>query len=535
MNHGRSVIRVVDDNSPDVAAGPSPASPTSLRSCAQTLSPETLAKVFGLCLSTSYTRRHSHTHLSSDVTKAPWIFGHICSRWRKIALTSPGLWTNVRIDIGKLAMNADGRAEVLLQKYLDRSDNRLLSVDLTFDDETPEAATAALTILLASSSRWRYLSILLPRNALHFLHSITHSLPQLKRFNLAMLADFEDSENEVTAKEFGSFLLTAPQLQNALFGDGFNDYLPLFVGMPVLPWSQLLKFEIYGNTDPFNSARYVLEACPQLQHIRLSGGSAFEVTGKPVIHTKLLTMTVTCNTFHLTTSDLFDLLNLLTLPSLEVLAFESNWFATDLNFDDTDHPSALESLIIRSSCPRLRLRIDSTPVSREVSFITFLEETPSLQSLEFLPSVPSTMPLEHVISLSDDFVKRMRFVPGGNQRCLVPNLTTLVLEDSHNFNDDDAFASMVESRWRMPVEQGGQANGCTIARLREVSLVLDGEMGAPALSRLKGMRDERLNVRVWKRMDLEDSGKDRRYADPLPGVQIDYPPVVKLVPVLPLN
>lgn len=498
-----------------------------VQSSIQSVPPEVLARIFVFCApatSRSHPREGGRLRCVSDIKQTPWTFGYVCSRWRTISLSATELWTHIYVDISTLVQKGEESAKSLLETYLSRSGSRLLSVHITFDEEMPRTIESALTILLSSSVRWRRLSILLPESALHFFHSITHNFPNLQQFDLQLLDDME--ENEITAEEFGSFLDNAPQLQTVSIGDGFNDYLPLFVQMPILPWSQLLDFEIYENADPFNSARYILEACPQVQHMHLPTGSSYECAGAPVVHRHLRSLSLKCRAGQILPPDLFDLLDLLTLPALEVLTLESNGFGSDLNFDNTEHPSALESLITRSSCLRLRLRVESAFISDVTSFLLFLEMTPSLQSLEFRPSTPYTMASHPDGFIIDDFVDRMRYIPQADQLCLLPNLRTLLLEDAHYFEDDDAFASMVESRWRLP----GQGHSQAVVRIEEVSLVLDREMDAAALKRLKEMREEGLDVRVWTRMSMDAKVRtgDEEYLIYTPGL-----PSLDLVPVLP--
>ncbi|KAJ7291403.1 hypothetical protein C8J57DRAFT_1705014 [Mycena rebaudengoi] len=80
----------------------------SVISVARRIPPEILGEIFLLTLPSQEVAWHK----TSCVNSSPWLVGHICSRWRKIALTLPELWTTVSINI--LSEGTDARPSLLL-------------------------------------------------------------------------------------------------------------------------------------------------------------------------------------------------------------------------------------------------------------------------------------------------------------------------------------------------------------------------------------------------------------------------------------
>jgi hypothetical protein len=61
----------------------------------------------------------------ASITRLPWILGHICSSWRKVALTEPRLWTRIRIEEPVF------RSRTMLDAVLQRSGNKPLNLVLS--------------------------------------------------------------------------------------------------------------------------------------------------------------------------------------------------------------------------------------------------------------------------------------------------------------------------------------------------------------------------------------------------------------------
>ncbi|KAJ7291369.1 hypothetical protein C8J57DRAFT_1044072, partial [Mycena rebaudengoi] len=100
----------------------------SVISVARRIPPEILGEIFFLTLPSQEDRK------TSCVDSSPWLVGRICSRWRKIALALPELWTTVSINHLSYELERnDAYPFVLLcrlKMLLHRSAKRPLHMDL---------------------------------------------------------------------------------------------------------------------------------------------------------------------------------------------------------------------------------------------------------------------------------------------------------------------------------------------------------------------------------------------------------------------
>lgn len=111
-------------------------------------------------------------------------------------------------------------------------------------------------------------------------------------------------------------------------------------------------------------------------------------------------------------------------------------------------------------------------------------------------------------SLSNAFIHQLYISTPGSDLVtpvILPNLTTLALEDRHDFTDDELFVSMLQSR-----RQLNAIHGRAVAQLRVVTLVLEREMGQNARVKVEAMRSrDDFVVRVWSRAWSEEERKWR--------------------------
>ncbi|KAJ7291342.1 hypothetical protein C8J57DRAFT_1491835 [Mycena rebaudengoi] len=125
----------------------------SIFSAARRIPPEILGEIF---LST-LPAQEAMWHKTSAVSSSPWLVGRICSRWRKIALALPELWTTVSIDHLSYELERnDAYPSVLLcrlKTLLHRSANRPLHMELGFPYSWPPSPEL-LEALADSSPQW---------------------------------------------------------------------------------------------------------------------------------------------------------------------------------------------------------------------------------------------------------------------------------------------------------------------------------------------------------------------------------------------
>lgn len=70
--------------------------------------------------------------LPMDRFSAPWILGQVCSRWREVALGSPFLWNNIRLQYGNWSDNIG--LSHLAKNYLFRSGMLPITLEIMGDD-----------------------------------------------------------------------------------------------------------------------------------------------------------------------------------------------------------------------------------------------------------------------------------------------------------------------------------------------------------------------------------------------------------------
>ncbi|KAJ7218715.1 hypothetical protein C8J57DRAFT_273803 [Mycena rebaudengoi] len=213
----------------------------SVISVARRIPPEILGEIFLLTLPSQETMWHT----TSCVDSSPWLVGRICSRWRKIALDLPELWTTVSIH--KLSEGTDAHPSLLLYRLemlLQRSANQPLHLHLGF----PPSYLAALTsvevheVLVDSSLRWETVQ------AASIWFSPDGPMDRIKGRldNLKSLSFFDSPPH-------GELFADAPQLRRLISTEAFaSDF----------PWTQLTYLDSILNT--FSEFTRIL---PQLVNI----------------------------------------------------------------------------------------------------------------------------------------------------------------------------------------------------------------------------------------------------------------------------
>ncbi|KAF9259044.1 hypothetical protein L218DRAFT_1080120 [Marasmius fiardii PR-910] len=350
------------------------ATPRSRISFIFTLPNELFAAVFQLCVHAD-TGGHA---VSKDAVQ--WVLSHTCRRWRQVLLSTPSLWSMVRINGHRFP-----RAPVqIVRTWLDRSQNLPLSCSLLAKGHPSRAADAMdltsnptkdqleeiLGLVLAQFHRWRHVNFILNdgrwdlQRRLAAIHGLT--LPLLQSF-------YVSAPNTIYGTAWTTFSLNAPALSSAFIGILVSN---VDVHVASLPWSQLVELKIYLYAperflDIVNSLK-VLKYC---SIIMPSSSITFDV--------QLMVFPLSLRRLEISGgfNDVVNLLNHLSAPGLSDLHIrhrsESTLLLSLINTGRTLSASAF-AFLTRSHCQLRKLNVPST-------FFDYVDlRTDSLSTLEEL-------------------------------------------------------------------------------------------------------------------------------------------------------
>ncbi|KAJ7234000.1 hypothetical protein C8J57DRAFT_1381455 [Mycena rebaudengoi] len=251
----------------------------ALISPARRLPHDLVQEIFIACLP-------SHRNCVMSASEAPVLLGRICSAWRKIALSTPRLWTRLHVAEPSRPFNFfpptlfdDKLAQRLeiTRQWLARSGECRLSISL---DSNHDVVTPPLTPtpphpnsgrfmneLTPFAHRWQHISFTVSPMALAQLTSLSEEdVPLLETVEI-----FPRPEPAAHSTDWASFaFLRGPSITGfSLHGSNVN---PL--DLP-LRWGQLKFLSLVGHGwsvgDSLTSeaALHVLTKCPQLQSCRI--------------------------------------------------------------------------------------------------------------------------------------------------------------------------------------------------------------------------------------------------------------------------
>ncbi|KAI5892222.1 uncharacterized protein SCHCODRAFT_02578235 [Schizophyllum commune H4-8] len=193
------------------------------------LPPETLVEIFDVCRI-----RHHYDDLDLDaltVRAGPPTVTAVCANWRRLAIASPSLWTDVHLNIYSPAVLPD--AAPLLETFLSRSMNLPLHVCITLRRSIvwEEQEVLPLRLLVEQSMRWASLEACVDIFLCRSLIPIYGRLPILRTVRFKTLTKCDNVE----WAPFRDIFSDCPMLINF---DGESDSPFL------LPWEQLQRLKL---------------------------------------------------------------------------------------------------------------------------------------------------------------------------------------------------------------------------------------------------------------------------------------------------
>ncbi|KAK0185631.1 hypothetical protein F5146DRAFT_1125016 [Armillaria mellea] len=121
---------------------------------------------------------------SLDTTGPLWVLSGVCGYWRNILHTSPVSWARCVIVQSPFSKHAPER----LQKYLERTGERPLSLAAICYSSNRAADAEILSFLVQSSHRWRNVCIVTREDHMHYLESVSH-FPVLQTIDIVVFDD----------------------------------------------------------------------------------------------------------------------------------------------------------------------------------------------------------------------------------------------------------------------------------------------------------------------------------------------------------
>ncbi|KAJ7045142.1 hypothetical protein C8F04DRAFT_525034 [Mycena alexandri] len=200
----------------------------SILSPIRRLPPEILTHIFIL---TTPVEEAGNLPWHRSLEQSPWILGHICRRWRAVALTSPALWSSIVIqNIYSSDDDSEPCSIPMLKAQLTRSGSYPLEVVFEYevDGQNGYVVEKALKALAKCSSRWKSLSI--TAQQLKRLPNIRGRVPLLEKLSVVGMEEEETDDgydSGSSSRAIGHFAI-APRLRvvEMEMGEPFFD-LPL--------------------------------------------------------------------------------------------------------------------------------------------------------------------------------------------------------------------------------------------------------------------------------------------------------------------
>ncbi|KAK7002310.1 hypothetical protein R3P38DRAFT_3042306 [Favolaschia claudopus] len=337
----------------------------------------------------------------------PWQLGHICRRWRAIAIGFPPLWSKITLHISDSHTLNTGSPFEKVETQLYRSINAPLEFTLastTMGIISDAQIPKSLDLVIQHCERWQTLLLDIrsssPSVLLHHLQCIKGRVPNLRRFGYVSTA--RPPPNDI--------LSTAPNLRSVTLAAYDN---PSSVN---LPWPQITHF--HGGRSSLFSAIQILTCASNLVECGLG-------IWPGVVHNTVYPDFVAPNLRRLSLDRDTTPLKYLTAPSLTELWIPFPTFSVAVFLE-------------RSACALEKLVVDDG--NDILSLTSILQTSPTLTRL-FVSSLRSNSPVSRS-------AHRVLLMPG-IEDFVCPHLSQIVFGEIPSAEMQEWF-EMVEARWRTP-------------------------------------------------------------------------------------
>lgn len=382
---------------------------------------ELLARIFEISCAAYYCDDDNAD--TTDLESPPWGFTRVCRRWKDIALSLPKLWTFIRLpDVS----TAPKTYAPLMQRYLSRSGDLPLSIDVVWDDiELEPPARNLLKQIMLHASRWASVEFEFETDletVTSAFNEIPGTLLALEVLRLTGLSCWPAEEvADLAIHAFGE----APRLREVSFKAVAD-----FAENLAIPWSQITHFTCVEVTpgDMLNVLRHMsaLEVC----NLAYSFGYPDNSTS-PVDVTVCLPR---LRKLVLGDNGVDQILEDMTLPALQDLSLWASWYSL-CYFTDLLSRSG-------SAChlQRLHLKIPFTPdTTTYSSAISLLERAAG--------AVTHLRVQDFVLSKSRHSKGQILTALARSESPLVPHLEHLHLHVCASNHADDLIIPILETRW----------------------------------------------------------------------------------------
>ncbi|KAL0568944.1 hypothetical protein V5O48_013025 [Marasmius crinis-equi] len=297
---------------------------------------------------------------------APWVLSQTCRGWRQLALSTPSLWTLMRIDTFLVPKDPIR----ILKAWLERSQTLPLSC-LLFMGQPPSGADVReeiLQVIMGHSHRWRHLDIDLESRSDLYVQLASRKLDFPFLQSIRLFINVPNASSDTVGLSFPPATITAPLLLRAFL-------MTLIPSMPdptiTLPWGQLVELSMSFVT----SAKFsdIVAGLTHIECCSLRISSRFVLTAQTVTFPTCLRRLELAGPL----SNVIHTLSHLISPGLEALAVGLPDGSTVPSLAARRVLDAILRIQTRSSC---RLRCLHIP-------ITLFSSPDSLRSTESLSAI----------------------------------------------------------------------------------------------------------------------------------------------------
>jgi hypothetical protein len=415
---------------------------------------EILVEIFRLALDT-------WTYMRKQRIQKVQALSHVCAYWRRVAHTTPRLWTEVLFTRLDKMPKSDYMA--CMKGWLERSAPMPIAVNLEITGKARDAGEALMDIIATAAHRWSDVDLTLP--SLSVLSRIpTASLKSLERVFL------QSTDAKHRADSTRVFLM-AEHLHYAKFAT-------LRTGQLLMPWSQLTEIVV---TDPSpQECLDTLVQCTSIVSARFETGAWPDV---PDLSQRPITTLGRLEDLSVSVRGcVVPFFVCLALPALKKLCLESH-------MDDWSPWGSVEFTQFQLRSPSIQcLEINSSYLLSS-DLLAILQHVPLLAELQ-MESCPN--------SFDDSIVGALQYTTTQTLP-LVPRLEVIQLYYAGVNFEEDALDAMIQSRWWTDEQLLALPSPPKVARWSRIAIHCGDEEGnvtGELRAKLEQYRSQGLDVSV---------------------------------------